>query len=55
MTQKLTKYRQFLKVGNVNIEAEELVKLLGIYIDFNLTFDFHNKTFVKKQASNSMF
>ena len=44
------------KVGNVDIKTDDVVKLLGVDIDFNLTFDCHiSKIFVKKQVRNLLF
>ena len=42
------------KVGNVDIETEDVVKFLGEDIDFNLTFDCHIQNICKKatQCSN---
>ena len=38
------------KLGDANIPCEEVVKLLGVNIDFNLCFDFHIKNIFKKAA-----
>ena len=38
------------KLGDANIPCEEVVKLLGVDIDFNLSFDFHIKNICKKAA-----
>ena len=51
---KTHKKSPVFKVGNVNIETEDVVKLVGVYIYFNLKFDCHIQIFVKKQVSNSM-
>ena len=38
------------KLGDANIPCEEVVKLLCVDIDFNLSFDFHIKNICKKAA-----
>ena len=36
------------KVGNVNIKSDDVVKLLGLDVDFNLTFDCYIQNIRKK-------
>ena len=45
---KTYKKAPVFKVGNVNIEKEDVVKLLGVDIDFNLKFDCHIQNICKK-------
>ena len=45
---KTHKKSPVFKVGNVNIETEDVVKLLGVDIDFNSKFDCHIQNICKK-------
>ena len=45
---KTYKKSPVFKVGNVDIETEDVVKLLGVDIDFNLTFDCYIQNICKK-------
>ena len=45
---KTHKKSTVFKVGNVNIETEDVVKLLGVDIDFNLKFDCDIQNICKK-------
>ena len=56
---KTHKKSPVFKVGNVDIKTDDIVKLLSVDMDFNLTFDCHIKNICKKkqkkkQVSNLM-
>ena len=54
---KTHKTSPVFKVGNVDIhvEAEDVVKLLGVDIDFNLSFDNHIQNICKKNLTAAQF
>ena len=46
--------KSFVYLEDAFLESEDIVKLLGIYIDKKLNFEHHIKTILKKLTVNSM-